>query len=289
MIDEVIKKLIGFALIWLLIPVSLLIIIFIIKKIKAKKIAKDYIHFNGVPFEPAGNAFQANDKASRLGANGETNIAFRLLQLQKRGYYGRILRNVYLPKYNDQTTEIDLLFVTRKGIFVIESKNYSGWIFGRENDEKWTATYKNGSKHNFYNPIKQNNSHIKWLKNYLGDMPCISVIVFSNKCEFKEITASCEEYHLVYEQNINQTICDIFSRYPDFITEEEVTAIADKLQNNCSANAEVKQKHIDDINSTCPRCGGKLTIRTAKKGKNVGKQFLGCSNYPHCGYTRNVN
>lgn len=38
----------------------------------------------------------------------------------------------------------------------------------------------------------------------------------------------------------------------------------------------------------CPRCGGDLILRTAKKGVNVGQQFYGCSNYPKCRYVRNI-
>ena len=42
------------------------------------------------------------------------------------GRDGKILRNVYVPKENGETSEIDVLYITQKGIFVIESKNYSG-------------------------------------------------------------------------------------------------------------------------------------------------------------------
>ena len=57
---------------------------------------------------------------------------------------------------------------------------------------------------------------------------------------------------------------------------------------------EKKQKHLTYVKeqkynpSICPRCGGKLVVRTAKRGDNVGKQFYGCSNYPKCKYTRNI-
>lgn len=38
----------------------------------------------------------------------------------------------------------------------------------------------------------------------------------------------------------------------------------------------------------CPRCGGELVQRTAKKGKNVGNKFWGCKNFPNCDYTLNI-
>jgi len=38
----------------------------------------------------------------------------------------------------------------------------------------------------------------------------------------------------------------------------------------------------------CPKCGGELVLRTARRGENAGSQFYGCSNYPNCKYTRNI-
>ena len=53
-----------------------------------------------------------------------------------------------------KTTEIDLLMIHEKGIFVFESKNYSGWIFGSEDQLKWTQCFKSGQREHFYNPYK---------------------------------------------------------------------------------------------------------------------------------------
>ena len=81
------------------------------------------------------------------------------------GYKGKILKNIYIPKDDGTTTEVDLLFITQKGIFVIESKNYIGYIFGSEKQYKWTVTLYAGKdfigrkrveKHQFLNPIIQN-------------------------------------------------------------------------------------------------------------------------------------
>ena len=37
----------------------------------------------------------------------------------------------------------------------------------------------------------------------------------------------------------------------------------------------------------CPRCGGELVLRTARKGKNPGTRFWGCSAFPKCKFTKN--
>ncbi|WP_099036663.1 topoisomerase DNA-binding C4 zinc finger domain-containing protein [Lacimicrobium alkaliphilum] len=39
----------------------------------------------------------------------------------------------------------------------------------------------------------------------------------------------------------------------------------------------------------CPRCGQALTERTAKRGQHAGKRFLGCSGFPQCRYTQELN
>ena len=72
------------------------------------------------------------DRSEFLGSYGEKLTAKELKRVNFFGRKGKILRNVYLPKENGQTSEIDLLYITEKGIFVFESKNYSGWIFGND-------------------------------------------------------------------------------------------------------------------------------------------------------------
>lgn len=80
------------------------------------------------------------------------------------------LFNVLIPKRNGETTEIDLILICSKGLFVFECKNFSGWIFGDELQKNWTQTLPIGRgrcrKEQFYNPIMQNSSHIRHLKKY---------------------------------------------------------------------------------------------------------------------------
>ena len=37
---------------------------------------------------------------------------------------------------------------------------------------------------------------------------------------------------------------------------------------------------------SCPRCGGTLIVRTARKGKNAGRRFWGCETFPKCHFVR---
>lgn len=123
---------------------------------------------------------------SNSGLSGEYYVYKHLKFMESRG--AKFLFNVYIPKANGETTEIDVLMISPNGIIVFESKNYSGWIFGSENQKDWYQTLPVGKgreshKERFYNPIMQNRSHIKHLKAFLGEEISIhSVVAFSDKC-----------------------------------------------------------------------------------------------------------
>ena len=47
---------------------------------------------------------------------------------------------------------------------------------------------------------------------------------------------------------------------------------------------------FEELNSiNCPDCNSYMVPRKAKKGKNVGSEFYGCSNYPKCNSTLSIN
>ncbi len=94
-------------------------------------------------------------------------------------------QNVTLPTDNG-TTQIDHIYVSEFGIFVVETKNYKGWIYGKIKDAKWTQNIY-GKKHYFQNPLRQNYKHIKTLEHLFGltSDNFHSVIVFTGDCELK--------------------------------------------------------------------------------------------------------
>lgn len=97
----------------------------------------------------------------------------------------RQLHDITLPT-EDGTTQIDHIIVSKFGIFVIETKNMSGWIFGRASDPKWTQSFRN-HKSSFQNPLRQNYKHTKELNTLLGvgENKIFSVVVFVGDAEFK--------------------------------------------------------------------------------------------------------
>ena len=132
------------------------------------------------------------DILSDIGKSGEYSIYKKLKFLEKDR--NKILFNLYIPRENNKFTEIDIVLLTAKGLFVIESKNFKGWIFGNENQKMWTQTLPSGyncHKEQFYNPIKQNSTHIKYLRKIITDsIPIESIIVFSDSCTFKNVNVN---------------------------------------------------------------------------------------------------
>ena len=128
-------------------------------------------------------------------------------KLAKLPGYHKALFNIYIPNGKEQTTEIDLVYLHETGIYVIESKNYSGWIFGDEKSHKWTQTFPNGQKFPFYNPIKQNQGHIKALKTLLPSIETAqftSVIVFSERCELKKVTLDAKDTYVIKRNHLTK-------------------------------------------------------------------------------------
>lgn len=229
--------------------------------------------------------------------------------------YKRYLFNLYIPKNNGETTELDIVLLHESGIYVFESKNYSGWIFGTESQQYWTQTLSIGrrrsQKNQFYNPILQNRGHLKWLQIFLADqtLPFYSYIVFSDRCTLKKVTLTSGNHFVVnrynlfsaVQQNIAKTgiqlspakIDELFKRlYP--LTQKDkaekiihIKNIQQKTQDRFSQNISASATP-NVVKTLCPRCGGRLVTRIASKGKYQGKRFWGCSNYPKCKYIENL-
>lgn len=121
------------------------------------------------------------------GTNAEKNLIAALL---KSGIHPKaIFHDLYIPRSNGKFSQIDLVVATKVGILVFEVKDYSGWIYGNGSRLKWTQVLAYGKeKYKFYNPVLQNNSHIKCLRQQLKEkVPFYSIIVFYGDCQLKDI------------------------------------------------------------------------------------------------------
>ncbi len=169
--------------------------------------------------------------------------------LEKAGE-SNILTNIYLPQKDGTTTEVDLILVNCYGIFVLESKNYSGWIFGDEKNKMWTQSLKGGKKYKFFNPILQNKGHISAIDNYLNNQftdAFYSFIIFSVRCELKKINVTSNNISVINRNKLIKELKNVMSVLPEKLTDEQVHDIYIKLKTKTLADEKTKEKHIADI------------------------------------------
>lgn len=120
------------------------------------------------------------------------------------------LNDILIKSSNGNTSQIDELVLSEYGIFIIETKNYKGWIFGNEKSENWTQVIFK-EKHTFRNPIKQNWSHVYALKNVLSEFPNIHyfpIVVFTGDATLKGIESTVP---VIYSNRLNSTIKNLSS------------------------------------------------------------------------------
>jgi hypothetical protein len=197
----------------------------------------------------------------------------------------RSINNVTIPTANG-TTQIDHVIVSRHGIFVVETKNIKGWIYGDEKQPQWTQVlYRR--KYHFQNPLHQNYRHTKALAEFLEieHSKLHSVVMFWSDCEFKTPMPP-NVLDRGYSDHIKSKTEVIF-------TDEEVDQICEAINSGRLPKGwSTRRQHLNSLkerfssDTTCPKCGAELVLRTARKGANADNQFYGCSRFPSCRFTR---
>lgn len=164
--------------------------------------------------------------------------------------YSKALHNIYVP-YRGKTSEIDVLLIHEKGIFVFESKNYSGWIFGSLEQQQWTQMLNRQTKNRFYNPVKQNATHINALSKYLEFDKQImkSYIVFSERCELKRVPNNTENYTILKRDRLLKELKNDLASRSEVFSIQEIDSITSRLIPLTNVSDEMKQEHINNIKS----------------------------------------
>jgi len=206
------------------------------------------------------------------------------LSLDSKTY--RRFHNIILPSKNG-TAQIDHLLVSSYGLFIVETKNMKGWIFGSANQPSWTQAFFN-EKHSFRNPLNQTFRHKKVLSEFLAldESKIHTVVYFVGDCTFKTPLP---------DNVINSGIGKYFKRFQNHIlSPQDIDHIVNTLESHISNSTLTKKDHLQSLKqrhtstTTCPKCGSSLVERTANKGPNANSKFLGCSNYPTCRFTRSL-
>lgn len=216
---------------------------------------------------------------------GEKKTAFYLwLSLNSKVY--RRFHDIIIPSGNG-TIQIDHLLVSPYGLFIVETKNKKGWIFGSEGQKKWTQSLY-GNNYSFQNPIRQTYRQKKIISDFLGVNESIvhTVIYFIGDCKFKTPLP---------DNVINSRLGKQIKKYKDrVLPPEEIDRIVGEIEYYVYNSSLSKKDHVHSLrerhNSTtvCPKCGSQLVERTVKKGSNAGTTFLGCENYPNCRFTKDM-
>lgn len=123
-----------------------------------------------------------------------------------------LLNHVTLP-LKDGSTQVDHILVSRFGVFVIETKNFKGWIFADPKQAKWTQVIFK-SKFRFQNPIFQNLRHVRAVRDLLDFLPpevIRSVVVFTGNAEFKTGLPLGVFYLSGFIDHINQNTNEVMS------------------------------------------------------------------------------
>ena len=198
------------------------------------------------------------------------------------------LSDVTLCLKDGTTTQIDHIVFSRFGIFVIETKNMKGWIFGSEHQKRWTQNIY-GKKNSFQNPLLQNYRHIKALEEVLKiDRGLYSIVTFVGESTFKTAMPSN-----VF--NGGKYIGYIESFQERIFSESELIRMLEVLEHKSMVRGRVTdKKHVDSLKRAsvgskklykqdpkiiCSRCSSVMVERVNKRN---GEHFLGCSSYPRC-------
>ena len=225
------------------------------------------------------------------GAIGEAvTSAIHKLTLDSSVYHQ--LNNVTIQLADGSTTQIDHVIVSRFGIFVIETKNMSGWIFGRADQPQWTQSFPNGDKFKFQNPLHQNHRHVMALIEFFGlsqddiDRSIFNLVNFGPEATLKtanELPPNVNMPHIAF----------IRSKQSQVFTPDEAAAFAKALQEGRMPTGLFKTQQTHEIHlaslqerhngSNCPKCAKPLIER---KRKSDGQAFLGCTGFPSCKYVR---
>lgn len=121
------------------------------------------------------------------------------------------------------------------------------------NAKYWTQTLPAGRgqsrKYRFFNPMMQNEGHIKWLRAAIGDpsIPIYSYIVFGNRCVLKKITQSTNLHHVLNRSEVLFHVQENAFEKGIRLLPEQIDALYEKLLPFAQISPELKEMHNEDV------------------------------------------
>ena len=192
-------------------------------------------------------------ESERKGRELETSVFLSLASSDDIPGDHRELWDLYIPKPDGGYAQIDVLMIHETGMYVIECKNYTGWIFGSENNLYWYQTLYSGKsgvhKESFYNPILQNKSHINAVSDYLNFQKeyINSCIVFGREAVLKAVPEDNQYCFIEKYQRFEGKLVNRICSSPRRLSVNEITRIYSVLLPCTNVPEEVKKKHKQNI------------------------------------------
>lgn len=208
------------------------------------------------------------------------------------------LHDILIDGADGYTSQIDLILVGNKGIYVIEMKMFNdARIYGDMQKAKWNY-YLHGQKHEIYSPVMQNKKHIQYLKTFLkqfGDVPYFSILAMI--CDDFKISGECGENTAICNSipAMERAILRVAENKDIVLNDTEKQQIFEHIRDNQHIGKQARMEHKEKVKEyirslenmkaqkICPYCKTELVLRDGKNGK-----FYGCKNYPRCRYTTHL-
>ncbi|PGL48981.1 hypothetical protein CN922_19465 [Bacillus cereus] len=173
------------------------------------------------------------------GKAGEKLVKRMLSKLDPKSYY--VLHNVTVYTEYGDTTQIDHIVIAETGVFVVETKNYEGWIYGSEKAARWTQGIFR-KKSYFQNPFRQNYKHIKAIEwGMEQQLPCISIAAFHPKCSLKRVNVRAKDKHVLYYNDLKSCI----ESYTEVqLTNDEVQHIYQTMLRANITDKAIEKRHV---------------------------------------------
>ncbi|MBY0038734.1 NERD domain-containing protein [Bacillus cereus] len=173
------------------------------------------------------------------GKAGEKLVKRILSKLDSESYC--VLHNVTVYTEYGDTTQIDHIVLAETGVFVVETKNYEGGIYGSEKAARWTQGIFR-KKSSFQNPFRQNYKHIKAIEWVMEQqLPCISIAAFYPKCSLKRVNVHSKDKHVLYYNDLKSCI----ESYTEMrLTNDEVQHIYQTISRENITDKDIKKEHV---------------------------------------------
>lgn len=181
---------------------------------------------------------ESSSRAAEKGEQGEQFINELLGQTIPGQRY--VVNNLIVQDQYGNSSQIDHIFINSNGVFVIETKNLSGTIYGSDSRKEWTQVFNYGKKkYHFYNPIMQNSTHVRRLQEATGtNLPITPIVVFANN--------NIEKIKSKNVYTIEGMICEINAYFEERITPDEMAAFYEQLC-KIKTNQISDQEHVENL------------------------------------------